>query len=218
MEMYVYISMTSTQAISTISCQEVQECRTCVGHPQNSTLCLHFTVNSSQVCLVENEPSYTVTDHLSKSYLAYQCGRSNYKFLLCINSGDELGTSTAEHVEVLQPVIGRLMLTVHSQSLYIVDRHTYKRAQENCEAHSEHSCHWIPDSLLTKKHCYDCQPICRSTKKTLSFAQFCIGAMLLMLSIPIGRESLTAVISDSVARELQVSMHGNRPRTRVPRA
>ncbi len=206
LEMYVYISMASIHPLPTVPqvptrCHQVQECRTCNGYPQNSTLCLHFTANSSKLCLVKDELSFA--DSPSKNSMAYQCGVGNYLVLFCMDSSNEL-PSTTEHIKALQEMIGSRLFTVHSQSLFVVERYTYQRARENCEGHREHSCHWIPDSLVTKKHCYDCQPICRSTERTLTFAQFCVGAAILMLSIPIGRESLTAVISDNATRALQV--------------
>lgn len=65
-------------------------------------------------------------------------------------------------------------------------------------------CHWIPNSQLTEHYCSDCQPICRSPSGSLNFVQFCLGAALLMLSIPIAWVPVASMASERTKSEMQV--------------
>lgn len=94
--------------------------------------------------------------------------------------------------------------TAQVQVLQVVDNSVYYVAVNACESANKYDCHWIPNSLITKKHCDDCQPICRSVYRTLNFVQFTIGAVLFIISMPIARVSVTAVISASVSKSSQV--------------
>ena len=96
---------------------------------------------------------------------------------------------------------------VYTQSLKVVDNGIYTAAMQQCEAHTKEQCHWIPNSPITKEHCGDCQPICRSKYRSLNFVQFSIGAFWFMLSMPVAEVSLPLVISDSVSEEFQVCAH-----------
>ena len=66
---------------------------------------------------------------------------------------------------------------VSVQSLQVVEGEVYQMAVNRCVSAGEH-CHWIPNSLVTGKHCSDCQPICRSTLSTLS------SSLLVLVSSP----------------------------------
>ena len=97
-----------------------------------------------------------------------------------------------------------LMEDVYIQSLTLVDTNLYTTAMEHCEAQTKEHCHWIPNSVITKQHCGDCQPICRSVWHSLNFIQFSIGAFWFMFSMPVAEVSLPLIISDSVREEFQV--------------
>ena len=97
-----------------------------------------------------------------------------------------------------------LVEDVYTQSLTVVDDNIYTAAMEQCEAHKDEHCHWIPNSVITKHHCGDCQPICRSVRHSLNFVQFSIGAFWFMFSMPVAEVSLPLVISDSLREEFQV--------------
>ena len=97
-----------------------------------------------------------------------------------------------------------LVEDVYIQSLTVVDDDIYTAAMEQCEAHKDEHCHWIPNSVITKQHCGDCQPICRSVRHSLNFIQFGIGAFWFMFSMPVAEVSLPLVISDSVREKFQV--------------
>lgn len=66
------------------------------------------------------------------------------------------------------------------------------------------SCHWTPNSTIANHYCSDCPPICRSVSKSLNFAQFCIGAALLMLAIPIAWVPIAAMASERTSKDMQV--------------
>ena len=100
-----------------------------------------------------------------------------------------------------------LVEDVYTQSLKVVNNGIYTAAMQQCESHTKEHCHWIPNSLITKEHCGDCQPICRSEHRTLNFVQFSIGAFWFMFSMPVAEVSLPLVISDSVSEEFQVCTH-----------
>ena len=101
-----------------------------------------------------------------------------------------------------------LVEDVYAQSLTVVDNDIYTAAMEQCEAHhKEEHCQWIPNSVITKQHCGDCQPICRSVRHSLNFVQFSIGAFWFMFSMPVAEVSLPLVISDSIREEFQVCIN-----------
>ena len=66
-------------------------------------------------------------------------------------------------------------------------------------------CHWNPDSLITKHFCSECQPICRSLSHSLNFVQFCIGAAILMVSIPLAWVPVASIVSERTRSEMQAS-------------
>ena len=96
--------------------------------------------------------------------------------------------------------------TVHSQALQLLQTNVYDIAVNKCETADirGHHCYWTPNSIITNRHCSDCPPICRSLQQSLTFAQFCIGAALLMISIPVAWVPIAGLISDRVHREAQV--------------
>ena len=91
-----------------------------------------------------------------------------------------------------------------TRSLSDVDKDVYHIAVSRCLSAVGDQCHWIPHSLLTHKHCHDCQPICRSTEHTLTFAQFIIGILLLISTLPLMYTGLFLLLSNSVSLSLQV--------------
>ena len=103
-------------------------------------------------------------------------------------------------------VINESLNTVHAQALQLLELNMYTLAVNKCESTNVHGhqCHWIPNSIITKRHCADCPPICRSLQSSLTFVQFCIGASLLMVSIPIAWVPVAALTSDRVNKAAQV--------------
>ncbi|CAI8004572.1 hypothetical protein GBAR_LOCUS3960 [Geodia barretti] len=99
--------------------------------------------------------------------------------------------------------IDRSLLTwVHMQSLQVVEREVYQMAVNRCESAGEH-CHWIPNSPVTGKHCSDCQPICRDTRRTLNFAQFGIGLVFFFSTLTFLFTGAFLLLSDTVSKSYQ---------------
>ena len=97
---------------------------------------------------------------------------------------------------------------VSVQSLQVVEDDVYQMAVNRCESAGEH-CHWIPNSLVTHKHCSDCQPICRSTQKTLNFVQFTIGVITFTTTVQISYTGVFILISDCFTKQYQVTSYLN---------
>jgi hypothetical protein len=99
--------------------------------------------------------------------------------------------------------IDRSLLTwVHMQSLQVVEGGVYQMAVNRCESAGEH-CHWIPNSPVTGKHCIDCQPICRDTRRTLHFAQFGIGLVFFFSTLTFLFTGAFLLLSDTVSKSFQ---------------
>lgn len=88
----------------------------------------------------------------------------------------------------------------------LLTEHAYKDMIKQCTQADVGGdrCYWIPDSPITKHYCSDCPPICRGFSKSLNFVQFCIGAALLMLSIPIAWVPVASMASERTTKEMQV--------------
>ena len=97
----------------------------------------------------------------------------------------------------------------HSQALEVLNADVYTIAMNVCESAvvPHHQCYWVPNSRVTKHHCGDCQPICRSIERSLNFVQFVFGASLLMVAIPIAWVPIVGLISDRVPRKSQVMLY-----------
>ena len=184
-----------------LNCHKVVTCHT--DHLNN-----HYKLDSN-FCL---KPQETITSEESGfGYYAYACVAPipRVQFSICFDWIDNPATakihkrSNQEWNAVDQDDDDMM---AHAQVLQVLDDSTNDLAMKNCEEAEvkDHRCHWIPNSEVTRKHCGDCQPICRSIFRKLTFAQFCFGAALLMASIPIGRISVSALLSDRVQKEAQV--------------
>ena len=96
---------------------------------------------------------------------------------------------------------------VSVQSLQVVEDDVYQMAVNRCESAGIH-CHWIPNSLVTHKHCSDCQPICRSVQRTLNSVQFIVGLAFLTSTFSLMYIGVYLLLSDNVRQEYQVSVGG----------
>ena len=92
---------------------------------------------------------------------------------------------------------------VSVQSLQVVEDEVYQMAVNRCESAGEH-CHWIPNSLVTHKHCSDCQPICRNPQHTLNFIQFIAGLTLRMSTRSLMYTGTYLLLSESASQRFQV--------------
>lgn len=194
-----------------ITCTNVA---TCSGYcDDNADLCLHYTFDD-KLCIqgrtfaggysadtqAHNRSDKTVSHYICRQGLSgpstcittYKESHDANKLM------DELAEKLANEKESFD--------TVHSQTLQMLQVDVYAIAVNRCESATVHGhqCYWIPNSIIAHHHCNDCPPICRSLQRSLTFPQFCIGAALLMVSIPIAWVPVAALISDRVHREAQV--------------
>ena len=194
-----------------VKCKEID---TCSEHCTSSSgQCLHYTFDDN-LCILErtteveystNFPSGKPADH----YLCRQVFSDSSFSSMCItiyqgsHDINNLADALANETQSLH--------TVHSQALQLLQVDLYAMAVKKCENTSVpgHQCYWIPNSIITHQQCSDCPTICRSLQQSLNFVQFCIGAALLMVSIPIAWVPVAALISDRVHREAQVSYNPN---------
>ena len=149
---------------------------------QRECLVLHYEYGS--VLQLEKVSCDFISREGIKGYL---CDKRTFSLCLYVNtSGIERPTYNKE---------------VHGKNVY-------NDVMEKCtRAISENQfCNWIPDSIITKQYCYDCRPICRSPAHSLDFVQFCIGAAVLMLSIPVAWVPVAALVSERVNGEMQVRL------------
>lgn len=195
-----------------ITCTDVD---TCSGYcDDNSDLCLHYTFDD-KLCVqaqgrhFAGEYSADIQAQLSdKTAGHYICreGLTEPSFhSMCITIYKE-SHSADDLVDELAEELANEKEIVHSQALQLLEVNVYAVAVNKCDGaivHG-HQCYWIPNSIVTHRHCTDCPPICRSLQRSLTFPQFCIGAALLMVSIPIAWVPVAALISDRVHREAQV--------------
>ena len=76
-----------------------------------------------------------------------------------------------------------------------------------CQAYSNvpgYSCFWNQVSRVTGERCDTCLPTCLSKTTSLYFAQFIVTLILLTPAYPIGRLSLTFLMSDCASGQSQV--------------
>ena len=143
--------------------------------------------------------------------------------LLQVNDVD-FTLEPTERLECIQPFSQRAILCIiiiitnssienpqdstaaHIESLQVLPDGLYWTARNICMSADVpgRQCHWIPNSLLTKEDCEDCQPICRSLHQILTFPQFISGLALLLLSNSLLWVTLIALLFNQLPGELQV--------------
>jgi len=123
------------------------------------------------------------------------------------HNGGLLWENSVDRTALLSVVNGTPSAIVsHPLSANQINTEVINLAVNKCESlYNSLGCHWTPTSYITGKDCPDCRLLCRSVDKTLNFIQFCLGAALLLVSVPSVRVSLVNVITDYVNNEIQVS-------------
>lgn len=174
-----------------ISCSLVSQCPVCENTSISSPNCLNLVLNNS--C---NDHNTTLQRTLLCNAVS---GGSSISSCFIIESSPNDDT----HVEMQTSTATSLLTQVHIQSLRVVDDRVYEVAVNKCE--SVDHCHWIPNSRITHQHCSDCQPICRSTQRTLNFVQFTVGLALLMCTMEVMYIGMFLLLSDSVSKSYQVN-------------
>jgi hypothetical protein len=157
--------------------------------------CLHYTLDTNW-CIQAKNAATTANYSMDHGAGRLLCKLPLYSLCITIYQDRFANESVNDSLK-----------SVHSQALQMLEVDLYEIAVNKCESANihGHQCYWIPNSIITKRHCSDCPPICRSIQYSLTFAQFCIGAALLMVSIPIAWVPIAALISDRVHKEAQVS-------------
>lgn len=95
---------------------------------------------------------------------------------------------------------------IGSGSLESLDREVLLSSYCEAQSSSGHDCYWNPVSQVTGKLCKDCDPVCRSVKKSLNFVQFALGVTLLTSATPVATISTNLVTTEFLPLELQVGM------------
>ena len=194
-----------------LECSEVDSCINCVSnkdvttasHAGPSVFCfslsyrgdkLHVLANCSDILLVH------------KSAAVYECRVKYSEYCVCVMKAESRDSATDliddSHSIGLQR---RPQPAASIQSLEMIKEDIYNIAVNKCESlYSMYGCHWIPQSRITGELCTDCPPICRSVYRTLTFIQFCIGAVLIKISLPTSRVSAVNLLTDVVDKDIQV--------------
>ena len=81
------------------------------------------------------------------------------------------------------------------------------RLADLCEAGSsnEHNCIWSCVSKVTGNSCQYCPPLCRSDEKSISFVQFSIGMVLIVICLQMFITVTVSITTDITPPALQVS-------------
>ena len=146
-----------------------------------------------------NVKQISEVDPLLKISEMLQCHFPEALLRLC------LGVYTG-NVSPLSTKAGQSSTDAHIESLQVLPDGLYWTARNICMSANVtgRQCYWVPNSLLTKQDCEDCQPICRSLHQILTFPQFILGLTLLLVSITLTCPSIVALMFNQVAGELQV--------------
>ena len=195
----------------TLTCDIYPTAVNCDSCNANKTFKASLSVNpdGEEYCLEANT-STTYNKHYEMS-IKCRVGQNESCDSVCLHlyqsNPQVLATIQDYHDSVVTNMAFRsLVEQVYAQSLEVFNKDVYTAAMKQCEAHKREQCHWIPNSLITKEHCGDCQPICRGKGRSLDFVQFSIGAFWFMFSMPVAEVSLPLIISDSVREEYQVGV------------
>ena len=196
-----------TNSITT-HCQRVDSCPECTEESDHH-LCLEYTVLWGS-CLI---PTMRSSEQNVSNRTAYSCSSTGSALHVCIlldtidNTTTNSEETSSDGDQLLDGLLtSNLLDVVHNQELHLIKDSSYNVAMNRCEATStsQYQCHWLPDSLVTGHQCRDCPPICRSMHQTLNFAQFTIGAALLMVSLPIAWVPMATMVSYRVPKSAQV--------------
>ena len=96
---------------------------------------------------------------------------------------------------------------VNLTSCLIPSRNTTNQSSCVCQAFSSvagYSCFWNQVSRITGEFCERCPPTCLSETHSLNFVQLIIGLLLFSPGYPIGRLTLTFLLSDYLGGKSQV--------------
>ena len=170
-------------------CQRTDVCSLCSQHySDGKPVCLQFGARvNAEGCWTQIDGVHlydnALNSNVSESFLCSST-RSNLSFCIFL----------------------RTIPLVQLQSLKHLKPDVYNAAMNMCLTANgtRNNCYWNPQSIITGKHCEDCQPICRSRSHSLTFVQFVLGSALLLVSIPVAWVPVAALISNRVSTAAQV--------------
>lgn len=183
---------------------------------------LHASASTCYIC--KNPSNLTAHVHVELHYenthdeICYNSSTTNpeasfLKFSLVCDGSDSACLSLCLHIHhqeshsaTRMPEDDTKLLfdNTYVHGLLLLQKYIYESARNACVSETANRCHWIPDSLVTDKTCWDCQPICRGLSHTMTFIQFVAGSIWFMLTYPVAEVALPVVISDSALKEYQV--------------
>ena len=197
---YTAVSMFNSSTTH-LGCSQVESCVSCITKGVTTTFqtssvpCFTLAYNEDKLHVIEN--SYVPLVHMPTAI--YECRIKISDNCVCVLTDKPLDSTTSPNLQ------GMVQSAVNIQSLKILHENIYNAAVNKCESlHSRYGCHWIPLSSITGKLCMDCPRICRSVYHTLTFIQFCIGAVLMKVSLATTRVSAVNLLMDVVERDIQV--------------
>ena len=180
-------------------CMKMDSCVHCIDEdvttvfPAHSVPCFSLGYRADKLRTIGD--SYVP---LHEPISTYVCSTAGHCACVITPKDSTASPNDSQSVESLQSA-------VHIQNLQVIEESVYNVAVNKCESlHGTYGCHWIPHSKITGKLCGDCPPICRSVYHTLTFIQFCIGAILLKISLPTSRVSAVNLLTDVVHKDIQV--------------
>ena len=189
------------------TCEHVDDCECYQHSPEvnklSSRFCLFYILHNGGKILPIESTLWAEHEHPSN---LFSCAMSSTHFQspsTCVHIYDDSQThNRSRSKEVLQSsrMIGNI------QSLLVLSNFSYYTAKLNCihaNVTNRH-CHWTPSSVLTKKECEDCQPICRSREQSLTFVQLILGIIILLASIDIMWVHIAVLASNQVSMSSQV--------------
>ena len=202
---HIYAFPATTEEDLNSGCDLVASCPPCTKQGLQRTYttspaCLYLTVDPARQCLQPATPAHGETKPHQPT-LSYSCSMYKSPFKFCMSIPTEPPPKPYATVE-------EYVEDVHVQSVLVIEGSVAALAERSCEEMPHYSCHWNPHSAVTGRHCQDCPPICRKKTNYLEFPQFAIGAVLLLISVPVARIPITSLISDLVPRDGQVNMTG----------
>lgn len=193
---YLSVKLNDSRKARTTNALQCRKINTCSKHCDDTIhRCLFYSFDSN-LCIQESINDTTFSASSGEPSEHFICKQTSSFRSVCI-------TVQESNPDLENEVSGD---NVHSQALQMLQTDLYAIAVNKCENAdiAGHQCYWTPNSIITKRHCSDCPLICRSLKRSLTFGQFCTGAALLMVSIPVAWVPVAGLISNRVHREAQV--------------
>ena len=192
-----------------LTCNHVDDCE-CHQHSAQAwsvlnSICLFYSQDDGGRIAFTESSLMSESEHYPSK--RFQCVTSptilfQHPLSLCVHLyGTYFHSQTKKSSEKLSMTTGSI------QSLQVLSNFSYYTAKMNCihANFTNHHCHWSPSSVITKKECEDCQPICKSIEQSLTFVQYVLGSTLIFSSLPVTWVPISVMASSQASMELQVA-------------